>query len=573
MKRWNGWGDEANKLDLPNTADAFLLAKVGTTTPLVDAQLSDVIKQVPESRLPTHRLINRDPEIRIRHARGQSLPDWLAMRSGDFEYFPDGVSFPENNDDLIELLSFCQQQHILVIPYGGGTSVAGHINPFASQQAILTVDMGRMNRLIALDTDSQLATFGAGTPGPQVESQLRAQGYTLGHFPQSFELSTIGGWVVTRSSGQQSLRYGRIEELFAGGEVITPVGLLDIPTFPASAAGPDIKALLMGSEGRIGILSTVKVRVRKLAEQENFYVTFFPSWQQAKEAAKTLVQSDIQLSMLRLSNAIETETQLALAGHGKQIALLEKALSLFGTKEGKCMMTFGLTGTAFQCSNALKQLKKITKAHQGLYTGSFMGNKWAEKRFTMPYFREALWQKGYVVDTLETATDWHNVDNLLTKIETNLRTVLAQDLNAEEAPQLHVFTHLSHFYQQGSSIYTTYIFKAGKNYKQTLAQWAKLKHSTSEIIVNNRGTISHQHGVGKDHQPYLVTEKGPLTIKAIQSLCDTFDPQQIMNPHCLIASAEVSTSELKTEVGPESKQDQVIDLNETSTQKQQQQIS
>jgi alkyldihydroxyacetonephosphate synthase len=189
MKRWNGWGDEANKLDLPSTADAFLLAKVGTTTPLVDAQLSDVIKQVPESRLPSHRLINRDPEIRIRHARGQSLPDWLAMRSGDFEYFPDGVSFPENNDDLIELLSFCQQQHILVIPYGGGTSVAGHINPFASPQAILTVDMGRMNRLIALDTDSQLATFGAGTPGPQVESQLRAQGYTLGHFPQSFEKS------------------------------------------------------------------------------------------------------------------------------------------------------------------------------------------------------------------------------------------------------------------------------------------------------------------------------------------------------------------------------------------------
>ncbi|SQD79890.1 FAD-binding oxidoreductase [Moritella yayanosii] len=539
MKRWNGWGDEANKLDLPSSADAFLLAKIGSTTPLIDAKLEDVINQVPESRLPNHRLFDRDPEGRIRHARGQSLPDWLAMRSGDFEYFPDGVAFPENSDDLVELLSVCQQHHILVIPYGGGTSVAGHINPFASEQAILTVDMGRMNRLIALDTDSQIATFGAGTPGPQVESQLRAQGYTLGHFPQSFELSTIGGWVVTRSSGQQSLRYGRIEELFAGGEVITPVGRLDIPTFPASAAGPDIKALLMGSEGRIGILSEVKVRVRKLAAQENFYVTFFPSWQQAKDAAKTLVQADIQLSMLRLSNAIETETQLALAGHAKQIALLEKALAIFGTKEGKCMMTFGLTGTKFQCRSALKQLKKITKAHKGLYTGSFMGNKWAEKRFTMPYFREALWQKGYVVDTLETATDWQNVDNLIAKIETNLRTVLTQDASTGTTagtPQLHVFTHLSHFYPQGSSIYTTYIFKAGEDYQQTLAQWAKLKHTTSEIIVNNKGTISHQHGVGKDHQPYLITEKGALTIKAIQSLCDTFDPQQIMNPHCLLAS-------------------------------------
>ncbi len=536
MKRWNGWGDEANKLDLPSSADSFLLAKVGAAIPLVDAQLEEVIKQVPASRIPKHKLINQDPETRIRHARGQSLPDWLAMRSGDFEYFPDGVAFPEHSDELIELLHFCQQQQILVIPYGGGTSVAGHINPFASEQAILTVDMGRMNRLIALDTESQLATFGAGTPGPQVEAQLRAQGYTLGHFPQSFELSTIGGWVVTRSSGQQSLRYGRIEELFAGGEVITPVGRLNIPTFPASAAGPDIKALLMGSEGRIGILSEVKVRVRKLPAQENFYVTFFPCWQQAKDAARALVQSDISLSMLRLSNAIETETQLALAGHEKQIAFLEKALAVFGAKDGKCMMTFGLTGSQIQCRTALKQLKKITKAYQGLYTGSFMGNKWAEKRFTMPYFREALWQKGYVVDTLETATDWHNVDNLLTKIETNLRTILAQDATAAAAPQLHVFTHLSHFYQQGSSIYTTYIFKAADNYQQTLAQWAKLKHSTSAIIVNNQGTISHQHGVGKDHQPYLITEKGPLTIKAIQSLCETFDPQQIMNPHSLIES-------------------------------------
>ncbi|QUM78102.1 FAD-binding oxidoreductase [Moritella sp. 24] len=561
MKRWNGWGDEANKLDLPDTADSFLLKKVGTTIPLVDAQLDDVIKQVPISRLPHHRLFNLDPEVRVRHARGQSLPDWLAMRSGDFKFFPDGVAFPQNSDELTEILSICKQQHILVIPYGGGTSVAGHINPFASEQAILTVDMGRMNRLIALDTESQLATFGAGTPGPQVESQLRAQGYTLGHFPQSFELSTIGGWVVTRSSGQQSLRYGRIEELFAGGEVITPVGPLTIPTFPASAAGPDMKALLMGSEGRIGILSEVKVRVRKLAPQENFYVTFFPSWQQAKEAAKTLVQSDIQLSMLRLSNAIETETQLALAGHEKQIALLEKALAVFGAKDGKCMMTFGLTGTKFQCRSALKQLKKITKAYQGLYTGSFMGNKWAEKRFTMPYFREALWQKGYVVDTLETATDWHNVDNLLAKIETNLRTILAQD-PTDGSPQLHVFTHLSHFYQQGSSIYTTYIFKAGENYQQTLAQWAKLKHTTSEIIVNNQGTISHQHGVGKDHQPYLPTEKGDLTIKTIQSLCDTFDPQQIMNPHCLIESKPASVATLNIlpsgNADKDSNQEQVI---------------
>jgi len=542
MKRWNGWGSEASKLDLPATADIFLLEKVGATKALPDVSLAEVLAQVPISRLPEHSLISTDKEDRLRHARGQSLPDWLAMRSGDFKFFPDGVAFPESSDDLVELLHFCDQENILVIPYGGGTSVAGHINPFQSEQAILTIDMGRMNQLLDLNIESQIATFGAGTPGPLVESQLRARGYTLGHFPQSFELSTVGGWVVTRSSGQQSLRYGRIEDMFAGGEVITPVGRLDIPTFPASAAGPDIKALVMGSEGRIGIVSTVKVRVRKLADQENFYVSFFPSWQQAKLAARDLVQSDVVLSMLRLSNAIETETQLALAGHTKQIGLLEKGLKLFGVAEGKCMMTFGLTGTKAQCNAALAQLKKVTKPHKAIHTGSFMGNKWAEKRFTMPYFRESLWQKGYVVDTLETATDWNNVDNLLNKIENNLRTVLG------DKAKLHVFTHLSHVYKQGSSIYTTYIFKAGKDYQATLDQWAILKKTTSEIIVNNGGTISHQHGVGKDHQPYLTTEKGELTIRAIENLCETFDPKKIMNPHCLIADSNSPVDEQSTNI-------------------------
>lgn len=533
MKRWNGWGDEANKLDLPDTADTFLLEKAGSAIPLKDATLDHVIKQVPASRLPIHPLIITDAEERVRHARGQSLPDWLAMRSGNFELFPDGVAFPETGEDITTLMAFCLEHDILMIPYGGGTSVAGHINPFHSDQPILTIDMGRMNRLIDLNIESQIATFGAGTPGPQVEAQLRARGYTLGHFPQSFELSTIGGWIVTRSSGQQSLRYGRIEDMFAGGEVITPIGKLDIPTFPASAAGPDIKALVMGSEGRMGILSEVKVRVHKIAEQENFYVTFFPSWEQAKLAARNLVQSDVTLSMLRLSNAIETETQLALAGHEQQIKWLEKGLDMFGAGTGKCMMTFGLTGSKAQCSSALSQLKKITKAQKGVYTGSFMGNKWAEKRFTMPYFREALWQKGYVVDTLETSTDWDNVDSLLEKIETNLRTVLKDEI------KLHVFTHLSHFYKQGSSIYTTYIFKAASSYEETLKQWSTLKHTTSELIVNNHGTISHQHGVGKDHQPYLLREKGKLTIRAIENLCHTFDPKQLMNPHSLLTSKTI----------------------------------
>jgi alkyldihydroxyacetonephosphate synthase len=394
-----------------------------------------------------------------------------------------------------------------------------------------------MNRLLDLDEDSLIATFGAGTPGPLVESQLRARGYTLGHFPQSFELSTVGGWIASRSSGQQSLRYGRIEQLFAGGRMETLQGTLEIPTLPASAAGPDVREMVLGSEGRMGLITEAKLRVTPLAENESFHVVFFPEWEQARTAARRLVQGRVQLSMLRLSNSMETETQLALAGHPGQIRLLEKFLAWRGANEGKCMMTFGVTGSKAQTRSALRQARQISSRYKGVYTGTYLGKKWAEKRFTMPYLREALWEKGYAVDTLETATDWNNVDHLLNLIEDNLRQGLSQDNE-----NVHVFTHLSHVYTQGCSIYTTYVFRNGADYTTTLARWKRLKETTSELIVNNRGTISHQHGVGKDHARYLAVEKGELGMRAIRGLCQTFDPDARLNPGTLLGDTGKRTN-------------------------------
>ncbi|KMQ74307.1 FAD-binding oxidoreductase [Marinobacter subterrani] len=533
MRRWNGWGDETFNLAMPEQGQAFLADRIGNGSPLADASLESVCARVPETRLSPgpelHDLIDTRPETRVRHARGQSLADWLAMRSGEFGVFPDGVACPASNEEVRQLLAWAAKENINLVPYGGGTSVAGHINPVDNGRPVLTVAMGRMNRLLDLDPDSQIATFGAGTPGPLVESQLRAHGFTLGHFPQSFELSTIGGWVAARSSGQQSLRYGRIEQLFAGGRVETLQGTLTLPTFPASSAGPDIREMVLGSEGRLGLITEVKARLTRLPEHESFHVVFFPDWDSARTASRLLVQNRTQLSMLRLSNAVETETQLALAGHSRLIGMLERLLSLRGAGEAKCMMTFGVTGSRQQCQNALQEARRTCKAHKGVYTGTRLGDKWAAKRFTMPYFREALWQMGYAVDTLETATDWDNVDNLLGLIETNLRDGLA-----DRQEKTHVFTHLSHFYSQGCSIYTTYVFRVGNRYEETLARWQKLKTSTSELIVANRGTISHQHGVGKDHAPFLPVEKGELGMLAIRSLCSTFDPDAILNPETLV---------------------------------------
>src|SRR5690554_48037 len=332
MRRWNGWGDEQFSLELPAQGQGFLSERIGASQPLSEATLESVCAKVPDSRLPADAtvdaLIDTTPDTRVRYSRGQSLDDWLAMRSGEFKVFPDGVARPESSLDVQKLLQYAQANKIDVIPYGGGTSVAGHINPLAGDKPVLTVDMGRMNRLMDLDRESQIATFGAGTPGPLVESQLRAHGYTLGHFPQSFELSTVGGWVASRSSGQQSLRYGRIEQLFAGGQIETLKGTLELPTIPASSAGPDIREMILGSEGRIGLITEVKVRISRLPDRESFHVVFFPSWEKARTAARKLVQHRMQLSMLRLSNAIETETQLALAGHPGLIGVLERFLEI-----------------------------------------------------------------------------------------------------------------------------------------------------------------------------------------------------------------------------------------------------
>ncbi len=529
MRRWNGWGDENFSMEAPGSGLDFLREMVPPGSVLPDMDLESVCKQVPASRLPEHALIVTVAEDRVRHARGQSLPDWLAMRSGDFEVFPDGVAYPESTEQVQELMALAYEKDFDVIPYGGGTSVVGHINPLASDRGVLTIDMGRMNRLVSLNEESQIATFGAGTPGPQVEAQLRAKGYTLGHYPQSWELATVGGWVASRSSGQQSLRYGRIEQMFAGGTLVSPRGNLVVPTIPASSAGLDIREVLLGSEGRMGIITEVQMRVTPIAVQEQFFVVFLPSFEAAKRAVRSIVQERIPLSMLRVSNALETETQLKLAGHEKQIGLLESYLSLRGVKEGKCMVTFGVTGNKVQNKTSLKQSKKIFKSLGGVSGPKMMGEKWAENRFKFPYLRENLWLEGYVVDTFETATDWDNVSALMNTMEESVRNSLV-----DEGVKPHVYTHLSHMYGQGCSIYTTYIFPNADSYEATLERWKKIKAAACATLATGRSTISHQHGVGKDHAPYLQAEKGVLGMGAIKSLLSFFDPKQKLNPGTLV---------------------------------------
>ncbi|HMX98174.1 MAG TPA: FAD-binding oxidoreductase [Agitococcus sp.] len=529
MRQWNSWGDSETKMAINAKAAQFLQELIGQSTALADATLAEVMAKVPVTRLPKHPLISIDAEDRVRHARGQSLPDWLAWRSGEIPVFPDGVAFPTNSQQVAELLALAKTHNWVVIPYGGGTSVVGHINPIADERPILTLSLARLNQLIALDEASQLATIGAGANGPQVEALLKPHGYTLGHYPQSFELSTLGGWIASRSSGQQSLHYGRIEQLFAGGRVETLEGTLDIPTMPASSAGPDIREIIMGSEGRFGVITEAVVRVSRTPNKEVFCVYFVPDWAKAKAAVRELVQQKIPLSMVRLSNGEETRTQLILAGHALAIAGLEKVLNWRGVGAGKCMLTIGFTGSDQRIKFARNEVTRILKEFDCVATGQVLGKRWAQNRFRAPYLREALWYLGYAVDTLETAVDWHKVTPYMTDVEQALRSALQ-----DENEHVLAFSHLSHVYGQGSSIYTTYVYRVAGNYQQTYARWQKLKAAASAQIIKHGGTISHQHGVGQDHAPYLPAEKGVLGMSVLKTLASHFDVDKRLNPHKLL---------------------------------------
>lgn len=533
--RWNGWGNVSiNKKVSPHGAK-LIKSHIGKTKKLSSVSLQQVLKTVPKSRLPAAITsldkVSIDKEVRLRHARGQSFPDWIAMHSGAFEVFPDGVAFPESTADVETLLTLASEHDLIVIPFGGGTSVVGHINPQKGSRPVLTIAMSKMDQLLDLDTESQIATFGAGTQGPAVEAQLDAQGYRLGHYPQSWELSTLGGWIAARSSGQQSLGYGRIEQMFAGGTLVTPQGVLNIADIPASSAGPDLREMMMGTEGRAGIFTEVKMRVQPQPEEELFKVAFLPNWEAGKEVLRQAVQKNVRLSMLRLSNAVETDAHLHLGTSPSQFLAISAYLKARGLSSDKVMLTYGVSGDKAQNKLALTQFNKLLKQY-GSVTGKItdiMGSVWAHGRFKFPYLRGTLWDKGIMVDTFETATNWNNIDEQMRQMQEAVKTSLT-----EEGEEVMAFTHISHVYKQGASLYTTYFFRAAKDHATTLKRWQKIKQAASLSLANGTATISHQHGVGRDHAPYLAAEKGKLGIQVTHDMLKSLDPEQRMNPGVLI---------------------------------------
>ena len=534
--RWNGWGNVNVNKKVSAHGAKLIKSHIGKSKKLPSVSLDKVLKTVPKSRLPAEitdlDMVSIDNETRLRHARGQSFADWIAMHSGDFGVFPDGVAMPESTHEVETLLQLAREHDLIVIPFGGGTSVAGHINPPKDSRPVLTIATSKMDQLIDLDIDSQIATFGAGAQGPAVEGQLAKRGYRLGHYPQSWELSTLGGWIAARSSGQQSLGYGRIEQMFAGGTLVTPQGVMTIADIPASSAGPDLREMMMGTEGRAGIFTEVKMRVQPQPEEEIFKVVFLPNWAAGKAVLQLAVQKNIRLSMLRLSNAIETDAHLHLGTSPSQFLAISTYLKARGLDSQKVMLTYGVSGDKAQNKLALTQFKQLLKQHGGVSgkLADLMGKIWAHGRFKFPYLRGTLWEKGIMVDTFETATNWAHIDEQMQQMQEAVRSSLV-----DEGEEVMAFTHISHVYKQGASLYTTYFFRAGKDHASTLARWQKIKHAASLSVANGTATISHQHGVGRDHAPYLAAEKGPLGLQVTQDMLKSLDPDQRMNPGALLA--------------------------------------
>jgi len=529
MKRIQGWGNIEIDYPVPEPAKNYLKNVVGEPITQRNISLEELLKKIPPSRLPKHTLITTDPEERLRHARGQSLNDWIDMLDGLIDSFPDGVAYPERESEVRDLIEFAKRNQINLVPYGGGSSVVGHLTPPREGPPTLSVDLAKMNQLLNLNEENLEATLGAGVRGPDLEAQLEKHGYILGHFPQSWEYSTLGGWIVTRSVGQQSYHYGRIEPLFVTGHMETPSGPIDLPHVPKSAAGPDLRHILLGSEARLGILTKATMRIRRLPEEEHFYSAFFPNFQAGFQAMREIAQAELPLSMLRLSDPLETETNLQLAGKVDLINLAKKGLSLFGQGEHRCMLIYGLTGDPARNRLADRQLAHYVHKYQGMVVRFYIGKTWEKSRFHTPYLRNTLWDLGYALDTLETALPWEKIkpcqESILRDIEHGL-----EDKNEP----VFVFSHISHVYTNGGSLYISYLYRRSEDPQETLENWRKLKGLASERIVAYSGTISHQHGVGLDHKPYLPLEKGPLGMRMIENLIKDIDPQGIMNCNKLV---------------------------------------
>jgi alkyldihydroxyacetonephosphate synthase len=504
-----GWGDPSQVPELPRA----ILEALGVRGAAPPAEI-----ELPPARLEDATVealaavceIRSDDESRLRHTRGKSTTDLLRMRAGETLGAPDHVVLPVSHDEVLGVLRICAERGIAVVPFGGGTSVVGGLEPGA--ETFVALDTTRMNELHELDEESRTARFGPGLRGPEAEALLAERGYTIGHFPQSFEYATLGGFAAARSSGQASAGYGRFDELVVALEVATPAGPLSLGRAPRTATGPDLRQLLLGSEGAFGIITSLTVQIRPAPEVRVYEGWRFESFTDGTGVFRRLAQDGPRPTVLRLSD--EAETAIGLAQPEE-----------IGSGGAGSLAIVGFEGKASDVEERQAVIAGLLKEAGAEFVPD-AGAGWARDRYRGPYLRDALLDAGALADTLETAAFWSSVPALYAGVSTALRDSLSE----QGTPPV-VLCHVSHVYPAGASLYFTV---ACAQAEDPVAQWRAAKDAAGEAILVAGGSISHHHGIGRDHLAFYQREVGPLAIEALRAIKARLDPAGILNPGILL---------------------------------------
>jgi alkyldihydroxyacetonephosphate synthase len=532
--RWNGWGDPGREVTLGDATRELLLTELGETEPWNSVALDDVRLPDPVP-LPTavvaaagEETASSEHESRVLHAAGRSYADLARLRNGELASAPDAVIRPSSAAVLGRVLEACAAERVAVVPFGGGTSVVGGLDALKGEcRAVISLDLGEL-RDVELDRTSLTARLGAGLRGPEAEDRLGALGVTLGHFPQSFEWASIGGFAATRSAGQASSGYGRFDELVAALAMATPIGELRTPATPHSAAGPSLLEIALGSEGTLGVVTEVTARVRERPEAVRYEAWMAPDFESGSEVVRALAQADVLPDVLRLSDRDETRLSLAMAGEGIGRRALDRYLRLRGRTEGSIVIC-GWEGEREAVDRRRALAARVLRGDGAARLGRAPGEAWRRGRYEGPYLRDALLEAGYMAETLETAHEWSRLAELYEEV----RRSLAGALEGQGTPGI-VLCHVSHAYRDGASLYFTFL--ARRLPGRELDQWRAVKTAACEAIVRAGGTITHHHAVGRDHAPYMRAEVGDVGLEALRAVKERLDPAGIMNPGKLLPS-------------------------------------
>ena len=533
--KWWGWGDESVRRELGPGALDMLRERVGAAEPAPRVSLEQVAMPEPRSLPPALADATGESgvltahEHRVHRAAGRSYPDLVRLREGRLPAAPDAILMPGDDEQVGAVLEICAREGIAVVPFGGGTSVVGGVEPFAGEHgAVVALDLRRM-RHCEPDPTSMTARLGPGLRGPEAEAALAKHGLTLGHFPQSFEFATVGGFAATRSAGQASAGYGRFDELVSAVRMVAPTGELHTLETPHSAAGPALRELIVGSEGALGVITDVTARVRQAPAQRRYEGWIAADFDSGAAIVRELAQAGALPDVTRLSDAEETAVSMALAGTaGLKRALLGAYLGA-RRRRGGCMLIVGWEGGAEDVERRRSLSARLLRAGGAVSLGTAPGRAWEHGRFQGPYLRDELLDLGYFVETLETSHTWTRYRELYDAVGDALRGALED----QGTPGI-VMCHLSHAYRDGASLYYTFI--APRRTGAEIEQWRAVKRAACETIVAHGGTITHHHAVGRDHAPYMAAEVGELGVEALRALKRRLDPAGIMNPGKLLPS-------------------------------------